>query len=217
MRRILTSLAVVAAVLAAPGMAFADGGSGGGGTTTVTQGTLAAVRVSPTTVIGGANATGTATFTAPMNDGAVLNIVSSDPTVAQVPAQSVVSARTSVGTFNVSTSAVAAPTQVTLTVTSFGVTQTATFTVAPGTLPAPDVVSIKKAEFKVQNNGGILSVEASSSNPDAILNVYTRDGILLFKLTNNAGGTWTGSKAFLQNPNGVVVQSNFGGSATAST
>src|SRR3954466_11062594 len=69
-------------------------------------GTLKAVSLSPTSVTGGANSTGTVSFTQSMPDGAVVNLKSSNPAVATVPAETVVSANRSSGTFNVSTTTV---------------------------------------------------------------------------------------------------------------
>jgi hypothetical protein len=168
----------------------------------------------PSTIPGGSDAAGTATFTAPTVDGAVLNISSSDTAVARVPAQTVVVRGATTGAFDIATSAVAAPTPVTITVTSFGVTRTTAITVTPDPLPAPDTVTIRKAECKVQNNGCLVSVETTSSNPDAILGVYS-SGVLQFTLTNNGGGRYSGSRGFTDDPRTIEVRSNFRGSAVA--
>jgi hypothetical protein len=177
--------------------------------------TLSAVSVTPSTITGGASGTGTVTFTGPMPDGANVRLSSSNPAVASVPAETVVSANASTGTFNVSTAAVAANTAVTVTANWFSVTRSTTFTVAPGTPPAADQVAIQKARCKISPPGCLLQVEATSTNPNAILSVYSETGALLFELTNNGDGKFSGSKGFITKPNRIEVGSNFGGSAFA--
>ena len=61
---------------------------------------LSSVSFVPTSIVGGANATGTVRFSGAMNDGAVVQLFSSNPAVAQVPSETVVNARASSGAFN---------------------------------------------------------------------------------------------------------------------
>jgi hypothetical protein len=144
-----------------------------------------------------------------------VQLSSSNPSVASVPAETVVAANASSSTFNVSTAAVTANTPVTITATWFGVTKSTTITVAPGNAPAADVVAIQKARCKIMPPGCLLQVEATSTNPNAILSVFSETGALLFQLTNNGGGKYSGSKGFITKPNRIEVRSNFGGSAFA--
>lgn len=176
---------------------------------------LSAVSVTPSTITGGSAGTGTVTFTGPMPDGADVRLSSSNPTVASVPAETVVSANASSATFNVSTTAVAANTTVTITATWFSVTKSTTITVAPGAAPAPDSVAIQKARCKIRPPGCLLQVEATSTNPSAILSVFSETGAFLFQLTNNGDGRFSGSQGFITKPNRIEVRSNFGGSAFA--
>ena len=74
-------------------------------------------------------------------------------------------------------------------------------------------MKITKATWKK----GLLTIEATSTNPNAILSVYTRSGGLMFTLTNNGGGRYSDQRGWITNPEQVTVRSNFGGSATAST
>ena len=173
--------------------------------------TLSSVSFVPTSIVAGQNATGTVRFTGPMTDGAVVQLSSSNPAVAQVPQETVVSANQSTGTFNLATSAVSAPTSVTITAKWINVTKTTTITVAPGAPPAADVVRITKAEWKA----GLLTIEATSSNPNAILSVYSSAGNFMFDLTNKGGGRYADQRGFVFNPLQITVRSNFGGSATA--
>ncbi|HUR83929.1 MAG TPA: hypothetical protein VMY78_01165 [Solirubrobacteraceae bacterium] len=174
--------------------------------------TLQSVSFVPTSIVAGRNATGTVKFTGAMTDGAVVQLTSSNPAVAQVPQETVVSANQSSGTFNLSTSStVSSPTTVTITAKWINVTKTTTITVSPGTAPANDVVRITKASWK----RGLLTIEATSTNPNAILGVYSRAGNFMFNLTNKGGGRYFDQRGFVDNPVQVTVRSNFGGSATA--
>ncbi|NUR09882.1 MAG: hypothetical protein HOQ22_10840 [Nocardioidaceae bacterium] len=172
---------------------------------------LSSVSVTPSTINGGQNGTGTVRFTGPMTQGAVVQLFSSNTAVATVPQETVVSANATTGTFNVATSAVSTATPVTLTARWFGVTRTVTITVAPGAAPATDVVRITKAEWKK----GLMTIEATSTNPNAILGVYSSSGSFMFNLTNQGGGRYFDQRGFVFNPQQISVRSNFGGSASA--
>ena len=177
--------------------------------------TLSAVSVTPTGTTGGSGVTGKVTFTGPMNDGANVQMSSSNPAVASVPSEVVVSAGASSSTFAVTTSPVTAQTAVTITATWFGITRSATLTVNPGA-PAPtDTVAIQQARCKPMPPGCLLQVQATSTNFNAVLTVYSETGAALFQLTNNGGGRYSGSKGFITPPNRIEVRSNFGGSAFA--
>jgi hypothetical protein len=173
--------------------------------------TLKGISTIPASIVGGANATGTVSFTGPMNDGAVVFLTSSNPAVVQVPQETVVNALASSGTFNVATSRVTTATTVTIAATWFGKTVTTTVKVTPGTPPAADKVTITKARWKAR----LLTIEATGSNPNAILSVYSSSGSFLFDLTNNGGGKYSDQRGFVTNPMGISVRSNFGGSASA--
>jgi hypothetical protein len=177
---------------------------------------LSALSVTPSTIRGGASATGTATFSGALTSGALVNMTSSDPSVVQVPAQPVLRAGTSSVSFIVTTSPVLVPTAVTLTAKWFDQTATTTVTVSPDAPAAVDKVTIKKAENKIGQGQPGVTVEATSTNPKAILGVY-RGGFLQFTLTSDGKGKWTGSKQIVDVPPGaqIEVRSNFGGSAFA--
>lgn len=172
---------------------------------------LASVSFVPTSIVGGQNATGTVRFTGSMTQGAVVQLSSSQPPVARVPQETVVSANTATSTFNLATSPVSTPTSVTITASWFGVSRTTTVTVVPGAPPAVDVVKITKATWK----RGLLTIEATGSNPNAILSVFSASGSFLFDLTNKGGGRYADQRGFVTNPVQVSVRSNFGGSASA--
>ena len=171
---------------------------------------LSSVSSVPSRLTVGSSATGTVTFTGP-TDGAIVNLASSNPAVLQVPASTVVNGRASSGAFAVSTSPVTVNTTVTITARWFGITRTTTVTVRPGAPAAADRVAIKKATWKK----GLLTIEATSTNPNAILSVFGRSGNFMFTLTNNGGGKFSDQRGFIFSPEVITVRSNFGGSATA--
>lgn len=72
-------------------------------------------------------------------------------------------------------------------------------------------MKITKASWK----RGLLTIEATGSNPAAILSVYSRSGSFMFDPTNKGGGRYADQRGFITNPVQVTVRSNFGGSATA--
>jgi hypothetical protein len=170
---------------------------------------LASVSFTPSTVVGGGSATGTVTFSGPTN-GATVALSSSNTAVAQVPAETVVNGGQSSGAFPVTTSSVTVSTVVTITATAFGVSKTGTLTVSPGTPPPADTVAITRAEWQA----GLLRIEATSTNPNAILSVFTESGAFMFTLTNNGGGRFSDQREEVFAPPSITVKSNFGGSAT---
>jgi hypothetical protein len=171
---------------------------------------LSSVSVTPSSLTGGSSATGTVTFTGTTN-GADVQLSSSDPAHVQVPTDAVVNGGASSGAFGVTTSTVSATTTVTITATWFSVTRTATVTLNPGAAAPPDSVAITNATW----DQGLLTIEATSTNPNAILSVYTQSGGFMFTLTNEGGGRYFDQRGWVTNPQVITVRSNLGGSATA--
>ena len=174
--------------------------------------TLTSVSVTPSNLTGGSAATGTVRFSA-TTDGRVVQLSTSNPAVVQVPTETVVNGGASSGAFPVTTSPVSTTTTVTIIASWFGVTKTTTITVRPGAPAPPDVVKIKSASWKK----GLLKIEATSTNPNAILSVYSRSGSFMFTLTNKGGGRYSDQRGWITNPQFIEVRSNFGGSASATT
>jgi len=171
---------------------------------------LQAVSVTPTSVVGGGAATGTVRFTG-ATDGAIVQLSSSNTALVRVPADTVVSGGQATAAFAVATSPVTTPTTVTITASWFSVTRTTTITLTPGAPPAADTVRITKATWKA----GLLTIEATSTNPNAILSVFSISGNFMFTLTNKGGGKFADQRGFISNPQQISVRSNFGGSASA--
>jgi hypothetical protein len=171
---------------------------------------LSAVSVNPSRLTGGSPTTGTVTFTG-ATDGAIIQLSSSNAAVVQVPAQALVNGGAASGAFAVTTSAVPVTTTATITARWFGVTRSTTLTVTPGAAAPADRVTITKARWKAR----LLTIEATSTNPKAILSVFSQSGGFMFELTNNGGGRYSDQRGFIFSPEVITVRSNLGGSATA--
>jgi len=171
---------------------------------------LSAVSVVPKTLTGASPATGTITFTGP-TDGANVQLSSSNPALVQVPAERVVNQGKSTSAFPITTSAVSANTTVTITAKWFDLTRTTTITLTPGPPAASDKVTIQTATW----SKGLLTIKATSTNPNAILSVFSSAGNFMFELTNNGGGRYSDQRGFITNPQQIQVRSNLGGAASA--
>jgi hypothetical protein len=91
---------------------------------------LATLTLNPTSVKGGASATGTVTLSVPApSGGAVVALSSTNPALASVPASILVAAGTTSSTFAVTTTATKKNTSVTISASYAGVTKTATIMV----------------------------------------------------------------------------------------
>jgi hypothetical protein len=172
---------------------------------------LSAVSVIPSTLTGGSPATGTIKFTAATPEGANVQLSTSNPSLVQVPSERVILKGKASNAFPVTTSPVSANTTVTITAKWFDITKTTTITLTPGPPAAPDRVAIQTATWKK----GLLTIKATSTNPNAILSVFTSSGGFMFELTNNGGGRFSDQRGWVTNPQRIQVRSNLGGSAAA--
>ena len=135
---------------------------------------LSAVSVIPKTLTGGSPATGTVTFTAATPEGANVQLSTSNPALVQVPSERVINKGKASNAFPVTTKPVSANTTVTITAKWFDITRTTTITLTPGPPAAPDKVAIQTATWKK----GLLTIKATSTNPNAILSVFSSAGQL---------------------------------------
>jgi len=174
---------------------------------------LSAVSVTPNRVTGGSPATGTVTFSG-VTDGAIVQLSTSNPAIGQVPAQTIVNGGATSAAFAVTTSPVTTTASVTITALWTGISRTTTLTVAPGAPATADRVTITRARWKAR----LLTIEATSTNPTAILSVYlTATNGFMFELTNNGGGRYSDQRGMIFDPVRITVRSNLGGAATAFT
>ena len=101
---------------------------------------LSAIALSPTNVVGGNSAQGTATLTsAAPPGGALVTLSSSNLSVATVPASTIVAAGATSASFSVNTVSVAIPALATITAAFGGATRSATLTATPPPPPQPPV------------------------------------------------------------------------------
>jgi len=180
----------------------------------LSNGQLAAVTVSPSTVRGGATAQGTVSLDAGAPaEGVVVQLSSSNPNVANVPATATIPAGLVESTFNITTSQVPSATVATLSGGAGGVTRSVNLTVSPQATPAPDSVAITRAEYQAGNRR--LRVEATSTVATATLQVFvTSNGQLIGPLSNEGGGRFRSEFTQPVNPQSITVRSSSGGSAT---
>lgn len=174
------------------------------------------VTFSPSSVGGGSPATGMVHLSATADGNtSLVALVSSDPAVLSVPSEVVPTAGSTTTPFPVTTSQVTTTRTVTVTATVDGGSASGTLTITPSTAPpTSDTVHITRAEWK----SGLLRIDATSSNPDAILSVYlTASDSFMFGMTNLGGGTYQAQHEEVFNPEQITVKSNLGGSATATT
>jgi hypothetical protein len=180
----------------------------------LSNGQLATVTVSPSTVNGGATAQGAVSLDAGAPaGGVVVQLSSSNPNVANVPATATIPAGSVESTFDITTNQVAARTPATLNATSGGVTRSVGLTVTPQATPAPDSIAITRAEYDSGNRR--LRVEATSSTANATLQVFvTSNNQLIGTLSNQGGGRFRAEFTWPVNPQSITVRSSSGASAS---
>jgi hypothetical protein len=172
----------------------------------------------PTTVTGGGGDTATLTLASAASQGLGVDLTSDNPAVVSFAFnnsqnEAIVKPGTSSTQFAITTSAVTQTTTVAVTATVFGGGQSIStnLVVQPGTPPAADTVHITTAQWK----SGIQRIEATSSDPHAVLEVFYRDGTYDLTLTNQGGGRFSDQRNEVQSPLQISVRSNLGGSASA--
>lgn len=102
---------------------------------------LSTISLSPSTVVGGNSATGTARLSAAAPPGGTVVALSDNSAATSVPASVTVAAGTTSRTFTVTTSAVSVQTPVVVSGSAGGVTRSATLTLNPPTPAAPTLQS----------------------------------------------------------------------------
>jgi hypothetical protein len=139
--------------------------------------TVASLSLNPTTVVGGSPSTGTVTLSAAApSGGTVVSLVSSDTSVATVPASVTVPAGATSANFTVTTSVVEVDKIVTLTGVSNNTGRTADLTVtAAGSAPAFRNPTANTAESSGDRNG-FESNPANAHNDDTLNAVDNNSG-----------------------------------------
>jgi len=172
--------------------------------------TLGSLDLNPSSVIGGSSSSGTVVLStgAPFG-GALINLASSNPAVASVPATALAAANSFTALFAVTTSAVATSTPVTITASYNGTSRTATLTVLPdGPLPGLQSVAVNSpAPSNNSTQGAVFlasaapppggaTVAISSSHPGlaivpAFVTVFPGNTFVSFSISTTSTSTTT--------------------------
>src|SRR5207253_3613945 len=172
--------------------------------------TLSAIALDPENILSGKTAQATIILNAvPLND--VTITLSSNDAAATVPESVTVAAGTTSATFIVTTNVVTAATQIVISASYGGLTRTATLNLSPPP-SAKDTVAIQRAEYAAFSKQ--LRVQATSTDSNATLQVFTSTGKLLGTLTPDGGGRYSGTFISTSAPSSITVKSILGGSAT---
>jgi hypothetical protein len=165
--------------------------------------------VNPASQFGGFTAQGTVTLSGPADASAIVSLVSSNGTLASVPASVTVPAGATSVSFPITLQPAAVNTPVTISASMGGITQNASLTV----LAPLDSVKITKAEDTVRSFN--LKVEASSTSSTATLTVWNAaTGALIGTLSNAGGGKYTGQFTVSPAVLSITMKSSLGGVTT---
>jgi len=172
---------------------------------------LSSLSLNPASVTGGTASTGMVTLSASAPaGGAVVNLSSSNTSVAKVPASVTVTPGATSASFTVSTTTSCNSRAVTVSGAYGGVTRSAGLIVTPG---PTDTIAIQQADYFTSRRE--LRVGAKDTNSTATLRVYvTSTGELMGQLTKGGDGTYRGQFAWPVNPQNITVQSNLCGQST---
>ena len=151
---------------------------------------LSSVAVSPSSVTGGSNATGTVRLSSTAPTGGFAVTLSSSSGTATVPAGVTVPAGATTTTFPITTSGVTSSTSVTVTASAGGVVRTATLTVTPPASTATLTVTAtgRGGERVTSSPAGInVAVGSTGSAPFAVGTSIT------LSATNGRDAIWSGA------------------------
>ena len=168
---------------------------------------LSSLTLNPSTVNGGSSSLGTVVLNSAAGaEGAVVTLASSDPMVAVLPSSVTVASGATNASFTVNTKQITTTTSVTISAIAGGVARTAQLNVN-----AVDTIAIGRAEY--QRSRKLLRVEATSSEPTAVLRVYvTATNSYIGTLNESGGGRFSATLSWSTNPKDITVRSSFGGS-----
>jgi photosystem II stability/assembly factor-like uncharacterized protein len=175
---------------------------------------LTNLALTPSTVEGGARASGTVTLDSAAPEGGVDVALATDtPSYSSVPASVTVLPGQTSASFTVQSFPVGANVVATISAVYDGVTKRAQLTIQPAPA-ATDRVGVTRAEYTVQKRE--LRIEATSTSASATLRVsVTSTGALIGTLRKLGGSRHAGQFAWPSNPESVTVRSTAGGSASA--
>ncbi len=168
--------------------------------------------LSPSSVVGGTNATGTVTLTTAVKVSTTVALSTASSAIS-LPSSVTVPAGGSSVRFTIGTRTVVANTTATVTASLNGTSKSGSLLVTPASPSNADTVSIGRAEYETAKQS--LRLEATSTSSSATLSAYvTSTGALIGTLTNNGGGKYSATFTLSSNPSSVSVKSSLGGSAS---
>lgn len=174
--------------------------------------TLDQVILAPESIVGGDTSGLNVALSSAVAEAAVVNLSSSDPAVAPVPASVTIPAGASQAVVPIPTPAVTTDTVVAVSGTFNGVTKIVYLGVTAAASPPPGgVVSLKQAQY--DNAKQALQVEVNSSDAVAseVAAVFVAaTGQKIGTLTNAGGGTFKGTFAWPANPQRIAIASSRG-------
>ena len=177
---------------------------------------LSGVSVNPANITGGSSANGAVSLTLPApSGGTTIAIANGEPGVATMPASVTVPAGQTSATFLVTTQPVTSSFTVVITATLGPDSRFAFLSVAPPSPPpAADTVAIQRAEYDARKR--TLTVEATSTNPSAALQVFkTSTDAQMGTLSSQGNGRYRATLSNISsNPGNITVKSTLGGSAS---
>ena len=182
---------------------------------------LTSVGLNPPSVLSGSSSQGTVTlFSGAPTGGAVVTLTSSNTAVATVPASITIAAGSTTGTFSVATAGVSVATNVTITASYGGATQTATLTVSPllasvSVSPATVVAGVSSmgtVTLAAAAPAGGISVTLSSSN-STVASVPASVTVA----AGNSSGTFTVTTNTVTTTTAVTLSASYGSGVQTTT
>jgi hypothetical protein len=178
-----------------------------------TTAALSAITVNPSSIVGGAGATGAVTLSAPApSGGAVVVLTSSNTAAATVPNSVAVAAGTTSASFTAATNAVTSSTAVTLTASYNGTSRTTTLTVTPQAQGATLTVTAagRSGENVLSNPAGISvavgrTASATFASGTRITLSVSNGRDAIWSGACSSGGNKTRTCAFTLNANASVT------------
>jgi hypothetical protein len=150
---------------------------------------LSAISVNPQSVTGGSAAQGTVTLTAAAPSGGFAIALSSNNSVATVPASATVAAGASSATFTISTAAVSASSTATITASDGNATRTAALTVnPPGQAGTLTVSATGRSGERVTSSPAGIDVAVGSTRSAS----FTTGTSITLRVASGRDATWSG-------------------------
>jgi hypothetical protein len=151
---------------------------------------LSTLSLTPTTVVGGNASQGSVTLTAAAPSGGFATALSSNNTVASVPASVTVAAGATSATFTVSTTSVTTSSVATITASAGSVTRTAGLTVnPPGQMATLSVTATGRTGERVTSSPAGINVAVGSTGSAQ----FSTGTAITLSVTNGRDAIWSGA------------------------